>query len=419
MNRIDELIQEFCPDGVNYQTLGDVAQYVRGVTYSKNDEVSDGGIGILRSNNINVKTNTIDLSNLKRIRSDAKIKETQRLTSGDILMSAASGSKEHVGKVAFSFEDTDLYFGGFMAVIRCSPKIEGRFLFHLLTSRDFSKHLENVISSTTINNLSASIINPFRIPVPPIEVQREIVSILDKFTQLEAELEAELEARKKQFSILKTDKFNQLIKTAPLMPLGVTVEHLRTGLNPRSNFVLNEPGSNCYYITVRELMGRSITPTSKTDQVTHDAITRINQRSRLKIGDVLFSGTGTIGKTALIETDPSSWNIKEGVYALTPNSTYLVSDYLLYLLQSDYVMDQIKNLSAGSTVNSIPMESLKKVKLPVPDINTQKAVSSLFLKFENLAEGIEFGLPAEISARRKQYEYYRDKLLTFKELDAA
>jgi type I restriction enzyme, S subunit len=199
MSRIDELIALTCPGGLTHRTVADVAIFIRGVTYSKQDEQSDGPVRVLRSNNITLSSNTLNFDDVKAVSDRVRVRRDQHLYSGDILLSAASGSKAHVGKVAFIREDLDFVFGGFMAVLRTRPSIEPKFLFHLLIGRGFSQYLERALSTTTINNLSASIVGAFRIPVPPIEVQREIVGILDMFTELGAELEAELEARREQY----------------------------------------------------------------------------------------------------------------------------------------------------------------------------------------------------------------------------
>jgi len=107
------------------------------------------------------------------------------------LISVASGSREHVGKVAFIDSDIDFYFGGFMGVVRCNANLNSRYLFHILTSVIFQKHLDEMLNSSTINNLSSAVIDNFPIPIPcpsnpkkSLEIQAEIVRILDKFDTL-------------------------------------------------------------------------------------------------------------------------------------------------------------------------------------------------------------------------------------------
>ena len=115
--------------------------------------------------------------------------------------------------------------------------------------------------------------------------------------------------------------------------LGDALESLKTGLNPRKNFKLYTDDATNWYITVKELNGTGVDFLEKTDKVNEEGLKLINKRSNLEIGDVLFSGTGSIGKTAIIKTAPKNWNIKEGVYSLKPKKKILDSYYLLCLLQ--------------------------------------------------------------------------------------
>ena len=156
--------------------------------------------------------------------------------------------------------------------------------------------------------------------------------------------------------------------------LGDVIDHLRTGLNPRTHFKLNTPDAEGYYITVRELKGFTIKPDEKTDKVNRSAIQRINERSNLKIGDVLFSGTGTIGKTALVSELPENWNIKEGVYAMTPKHSEIDSRYLIYYIGSDFFLRLVNDKAAGTGVRSIPMKELVKLPLSVPPLSEQQRI---------------------------------------------
>ena len=159
VNFLDKLL-----DGVavEWKPLGEVAVYVRGLTYSKSNESGDNtGYKVLRANNITLSRHTVNFDDVKFVKSDTKVKESQRLYKNDILISAASGSREHVGKVAFIFSDLDYYFGGFMGVVRCLNQLNSRYLFHILTSGIFQKYLDEMLNSSTINNLSSSVMNSF------------------------------------------------------------------------------------------------------------------------------------------------------------------------------------------------------------------------------------------------------------------
>ncbi|MBQ6408616.1 MAG: restriction endonuclease subunit S [Butyrivibrio sp.] len=191
---------------------------------------------------------------------------------------------------------------------------------------------------------------------------------------------------------------------------------LNTGLNPRKFFTLNTEDATNYYITIRELRGGRIIPSEKTDRMNDDALKLCNNRSNLEIGDVLFSGTGTIGETAVIEEEPNNWNIKEGVYSIKPKKEWLNPRYLRYVLMSKNVKDSYMKKVAGGTVQSIPMKDMKQLVLFLPTIDEQQRLVDIIDKFDGLCTDISEGIPAEIEARQKQYEYYRDKLLSFEEV---
>lgn len=181
MSKLEELIEQYCPDGVEWHPFFDVCDLIRGITYNKEQEAktqADDAYKVLRANNITLHLNILNFEDVKLVSKDVMVKPTQHLFAGDILMCAGSGSKEHVGKVAFIPENMDYTFGGFMAVVRCKDAILPRFVYHILTSGYFSNHLDVQINSSTINNINKQVMQSFEIPVPPLPVQEEIVRIL-------------------------------------------------------------------------------------------------------------------------------------------------------------------------------------------------------------------------------------------------
>ena len=199
-----------------------------------------------------------------------------------------------------------------------------------------------------------------------------------------------------------------------IVALGEVIHSLNTGLNPRQFFKLNTDDATNYYVTIREIQNGRIVTSEKTDRINDAALKLCNNRSNLEKGDVLFSGTGTIGETAVIEETPSNWNIKEGVYSIKPDRTLLLSKYLRYLLMTDSIKQAYLKKAAGGTVQSVPMKEMRQLRIPLPPIEEQRFIVDLIDRFDSLCNDITAGLPAEIEARQKQYEYYRDKLLSFK-----
>ncbi|MBS6925811.1 MAG: restriction endonuclease subunit S [Faecalibacterium prausnitzii] len=299
-----------------------------------------------------------------------------------------------------------------------------------------------VSSGGTIQRLYNDNIAKAIITVPSLDVQNRIVNVLDNFEKICSDLNiglpAEIEARQKQYEYYRSraeqsraeqsraeqsraEQSRALIKLVQYvygcvwLELGDVIVSLNTGLNPRKFFKLNTEDATNYYITIREMKDGKIVPSEKTDRMNDEARKLCNNRSNLEVGDVLFSGTGTIGETAVIEKEPSNWNIKEGVYAIKPNQTMIQPMYLRYILITDFIKKEYMKKAAGGTVQSVPMGELKKIRIPVPSLQEQSRIVEVLKKLDDLCNGLTNGLPAEIEARQKQYEYYRDKLLSFKE----
>lgn len=146
-----------------------------------------------------------------------------------------------------------------------------------------------------------------------------------------------------------------------------------------------------------------------TDKINDEALKLCNNRSNLERGDVLFSGTGTIGQIVVLEENPNNWNIKEGLYALKPIQERIVSKFLAYVLRSTQIRKMFLKKALGGTVKSVPMKVLSNIEIPLPPIEVQTEIVRILDKFTSL----EAELEAELDCRKRQYEYYRDKLLSF------
>ena len=332
-------------------------------------------------------------------------------------------------------------------VVKPKEKYNPRFLYHLLTNMNLNQYK----SAGAQPGLAVKNIAELVAPVPPLDVQNRIVNVLDNFEKICSDLNiglpAEIEARQKQYEYYRdklltfaetgntilsraeqsraeqsrAEQSRALIKLVQYvygcvwLELGDVIVSLNTGLNPRKFFKLNTEDATNYYITIREMKDGKIVPSEKTDRMSDEARKLCNNRSNLEVGDVLFSGTGTIGETAVIEKEPSNWNIKEGVYAIKPNQTMIKPMYLRYILMTDFIKKEYMKKAAGGTVQSVPMGELKKIRIPVPSLQEQNRIVGVLKQLDDLCNGLTNGLPAEIEARQKQYEYYRDKLLSFKE----
>ncbi|WP_260232588.1 restriction endonuclease subunit S, partial [Helicobacter pylori] len=318
MHKIERLLHTLAPKGVGFRKLGEVCEIIRGKRVTKKEildkgkyPVVSGGIGFMGYlNEYNREENTITI--------------------------AQYGTAGFVNWQNQKFWANDVCF----SVIPKETLIN-RYLYYVLTN--MQNYLYSISNRSAIPySISSNNIMQIIIPIPPLEIQQEIVKILDAFT----ELNTELKARKKQYQyyqnmLLDFNDINQSHKDAKerlaqkpypkclktllhtLVPKGVEfrklgdiILSLKTGLNPRKFFKLNTPNANNYYVTVRELEEYTIKFTHQTDRIDDDALSLCLKRSNLEKDDILFSGTGTIGKVSIIKENPNNWAIKEGIYSI-------------------------------------------------------------------------------------------------------
>ncbi|WP_291946946.1 restriction endonuclease subunit S [Campylobacter sp.] len=399
MNKIEQLIEKLCPNGVEFKAFKEIGVYVRGVTYKKSQEIPncDNGIKVLRANNIDIFYNRLNFNDIKTISSLVKIKENQYLKENDILICAGSGSKEHIGKVAFISQDLNYVFGGFMGVLKINnPLVSSRYAFHILTSSIFKIHLNKELASTTINNLSSTIINDFKIPIPPLEIQQEIVRILDTFTELNAELNTELNTRKKQYSYYRNY----------LLDFG-------TPENPKNGVEFKALGEVCKIYKGSQLnkmllysngkypvINGGILPSGYWDNFNEEANTITISQGGASAGYVNF----------II----SPFWAGAHCYVIKQKYNDVLYRYVYFFLKKCQNLMMKSQFGAG--IPALNKSDIESLKIPIPPLEIQQEIVRILDQFEALTSDLCQGLPAEIEARNKQYEYYRAKLLSFKEL---
>jgi type I restriction enzyme M protein len=340
-----------------FETVSNLIDFVRGVTYSKDEEVSENGIKVLRANNISIY-NKLDLNDIKLISPNAKVKEQQKLYKGDIMICTASGSAEHIGKVAFIESDLDCYFGGFMGVIRTNEKAKSRYLFEILKTPLFREHLANQISHTNIRNLKFGIFNSFEIPLPPLEIQRQIVAeiegyqkIIDGGRQIVNNYKPTIKI-KPEWEMLSLDELCDFIdyrgKTPTKTESGV---RLITAKNVRKGYIDIEP---------QEFIGL-------------DDYDNVMTRGFPQKGDVLFTTEAPLGNVALLDLEERI-SLAQRIILLRPKSKNLLSRFLVQALLDSNTQCRIENYASGSTVLGIKQSSLREIEIPVPPIEEQELI---------------------------------------------
>ncbi len=139
-------------------------------------------------------------------------------------------------------------------------------------------------------------------------------------------------------------------------------------------------------------------------------------RSKLYNGDMLFTYVGTIGRVAVIEEN-DKYYLAPNVALIRVDKKIINPEYMRYFFQTNIFREtQINRLLQASSMKNIPMEKIRKFVLQVPSLEEQERIVTVLRHFDVLCNDLSVGLPAEIEARQKQYEYYRNKLLSFKEL---
>lgn len=183
------------------------------------------------------------------------------------------------------------------------------------------KLLLNSVKSSSHKNLTIADLRDLLIPLPPLNEQIAIANVLSDVDRYLYSLDALILKKESVKKALRIKMLNQILASNGIefRELGDIILSLKTGLNPRSFFKLNTPNANNYYVTIRELEDYTIKFTHQTDRIDDNALSLCLKRSNLEKDDILFSGTGTIGKVSIIEKNPNNWAIKEGIYSIKPN----------------------------------------------------------------------------------------------------
>jgi type I restriction enzyme S subunit len=164
--------------GWQVKTIGDVCEFQRGLTYAKGDEVDVSGNIVLRATNIDLATNLLIFGELKYISEKVVVPESKKVKKGSLLICMASGSKSHLGKVAFIDDDYGYAFGGFMGMLTPLNGLSPKYLFYLMTSEGYKDFIAALSDGANINNLTFEKLKVFPVPVPPLTEQHRIVAIL-------------------------------------------------------------------------------------------------------------------------------------------------------------------------------------------------------------------------------------------------
>ena len=400
MSRIDKLIADLCPDGVSHYQLGEIAGYSdTRMQASQLDKTTFVGVDNLLPN----KGGRVDASHAPN---------TSSLTAyeaGDLLL---GNIRPYLKKIWLS--DRTGGCSGDVLAIRLSkafhPLVDARFLYYTLSSDKFFSYATQHSKGAKMPRGDKAAILNFRVPVPPLEVQREIVRALDKFTQLEAELEAELEARRRQYEHYR----NQLLAFSGIAGVRwVPMGKIGTLTRGRRFTKKDMTSSGVPCIHYGEIYTHYGVSTRKAISHVRDILA--TKLRYAKPGDVVIAG---VGETVKDVAKAVAW-LGETPVAIHDDTFFFRSKqdptYISYAMQTTAFHDQKERWVSRAKVKRIGNEGISQIVIPVPSLEEQRRIVSVLDKFDSLVNDISIGLPAELAARRKQYEYYRDRLLTFEE----
>ena len=389
MSKLQELIQELCPNGVEYKTLGEVCEISRGIVISK-DFIRDnaGEYPVYSSQTENEGC----LGFINTFKYD-----------GEYLTWTTDGA--NAGTVFYRngrFSITNVC--GLLKVIE--KNLSSKFLYYALSISAPNYVNRGMGNAKLMSNVMASI----KIPIPPLPVQEEIVRILDKFTSLTAELTAELTAaltaRRKQYEYYRDALLTKDTKVE-MKKLGELCQQI-------SNIKWKNEKNSFQYIDL-----------TSVDRETHEIIntTKIdssNAPSRaqqiVKENDVLFGTTRPMLKrSTFISKEFDGQICSTGYCVLRPNQEIVKPRYIYHHINSSLFYQYVETHQQGASYPAISDADVKNFAIPLPPLDIQQRIVNVLDNFDAICSDLNIGLPAEIDARKKQYEYYRDLLLTFAE----
>lgn len=391
MNRIEEMIKELCPGGVKRIKLADCLEHEQPTKYRvASKDYLDNGTPVLTAGQTFILGYTDETNGVYHAS-----KENPVIIFDDFTTS-------------FHWVDFDFKVksSAMKMLTPCNEDANFRFVYYAMKCIKYEtlEHSRQWIS----------IYSQFEIPLPPLEIQNRIVEVLDKMTTLTAELTAELEARKQQYEYYRNKllTFNEKWggKQVVWKTLGEVFE-LRNGYTPSKNNPAFWKGGTIPWFRMEDIRenGRVL-----SDAIQHITPAAIKGKGLFKKNSFILATTATIGEHALLIADSLANQQFTNLTIRKSLENFLLIRFVYYYM---FIVDEFCKLHTNvSGFASVDMDALKKMPFPLPPLEEQERIVSILDKFEQFTTDLLIGLPVEIEARRQQYEYYRNKLLTFNQV---
>lgn len=411
MTKLEELIRELCPNGVDHKSLGTLGNFYGGLTGKTKEDFVDGNEKFITYKNVySNPALQIDVEDKVKISDGEK---QNLLQYGDVIFTGSSETLEECGFSSVITVKTDekLYLNSFCFFLRFNDSniILPDFSKHLFRSDALRQQIKKAASGTTRYNVSKEKIKKVVIPIPPLEIQHEIIRILDTFTELTSELTENLSKELHQYTYYRNKLLEKNTK-AMKMKLG-DIFDFQNGFAFKSR-LFKESGNAILRIV-----------NIKANQISTDNLVFFDEADYkenlspyiVRQNDIVIAMSGaTTGKIG-VNVTPFNFYLNQRVGKFIPKENIVLSRYLYHLLLQ--MSEEIHAISEGGAQPNLSSEKLKKLTAYIPPISEQKRIVKVLDTFAYLCTDLTSGLPAEIEARQKQYEYYRDKLLSFTPAD--
>lgn len=361
-------------DGWKIVKLDEIISFERGLTYAKGDEVAHSSVGVLRSNNVDLTTQSLNLDEIKYLREDFEVPEKKKVRKSSLLMCMSNGSKDHLGKVALIDEDLDYAFGGFMGLLTPDEtKVVPKYLYYALASKSFKDYIHSLADGANINNLKYKDLAAYDILLLPLPEQQRIVDFLDrefaKIDALKANAEKSLQAAKDLFQAT-----------------------LKKELEPKEGWSVAEIGSVC--LKTDNIKWRDIPEDKEYTYIDLTSVDRstksVVEPQRIKKSnapsraqrlvcedDIVFATTRpTLRRYCIITEQYDGQICSTGFCVLRPDKRKVRPSWLFHCLSTDAFYDYVEPLQTGATYPAITDKDVKGYTISLPTITEQDDIVS-------------------------------------------
>lgn len=406
MSRLKQLLNELCSDGVEYKHLEEVAKY----SSARIDATEVNAESYIGVDNLLPDRQGKTTSNY--VPSEGRLIQ---FVSGDILI---GNIRPYLKKIWLATHSGGTN-GDVLAIqIRNRNILQPKYLYYVLSSDAFFHYDMHNAKGTKMPRGDKSAVMRFRVPLPPLPVQEEIVRILDDFTELTvklvSELTAELTARKIQHGSYRDQLMTGKDDWKTMRLIDILCQPVSDG--PHTTPMLISDGIP--FISVDAIWDGKIHFENKRGYITQEFDIECCKKYKPQREDVFMVKSGsTTGKVAYVDTD-IRFNIWSPLAAMRVNSDNS-SRFLFHLLQAGYVQEQVKAKSSHGSQPNLGMRALEQFEIKIPSYKEQLNIAEVLDQFGEFYTDITNSLTTEIKARQEQFEYYRNKLLTFKEKEVS